>query len=111
MEGELQRIAGVNIRAYRKAKGISQEELADALGVHRTYMGGVERGERNLTLLAEPAGGGDVLKQHALGVTDIAGSLRRIQWLVGHLDHATTGQANRPDSGARSSTLAVGPDD
>jgi transcriptional regulator with XRE-family HTH domain len=50
VEGELQRIAGVNIRAYRKAKGISQEELADALGVHRTYMGGVERGERNLTL-------------------------------------------------------------
>ena len=50
MEGELQRIAGVNIRAYRKAKGISQEELADSLGVHRTYMGGVERGERNLTL-------------------------------------------------------------
>jgi transcriptional regulator with XRE-family HTH domain len=50
VEGELQRIAGVNIRAYRHAKGISQEELAVALGVHRTYMGGVERGERNLTL-------------------------------------------------------------
>ena len=50
MEGELQKIAGANIRAYRTAKGVSQEELADALGVHRTYMGGVERGERNLTL-------------------------------------------------------------
>jgi transcriptional regulator with XRE-family HTH domain len=50
VEGELQRRAGVNIRAYRNAKGISQEELAVALGVHRTYMGGVERGERNLTL-------------------------------------------------------------
>jgi transcriptional regulator with XRE-family HTH domain len=50
VEGELQRIAGANIRAYRYAKGISQEELAIALGVHRTYMGGVERGERNLTL-------------------------------------------------------------
>jgi transcriptional regulator with XRE-family HTH domain len=50
VEGELQRIAGVNIRAYRHAQGISQEELAVALGVHRTYMGGVERGERNLTL-------------------------------------------------------------
>ena len=50
VEGELQRIAGVNIRAYRKLRGVSQEQLADALGVHRTYMGGVERGERNLTL-------------------------------------------------------------
>ncbi|CAN5541918.1 helix-turn-helix transcriptional regulator [soil metagenome] len=50
MQGELQKIAGVNIRAYRKQRGVSQEELADALGVHRTYMGGVERGERNLTL-------------------------------------------------------------
>lgn len=50
MQGDLQRIAGVNIRAYRKSLGLSQEELADTLGVHRTYMGGVERGERNLTL-------------------------------------------------------------
>jgi transcriptional regulator with XRE-family HTH domain len=50
MEGELQRIAGANIRAYRRERGVSQEELADSLGVHRTYMGGVERGERNLTL-------------------------------------------------------------
>lgn len=50
MEGDLQRIAGANIRAIRKKRGVSQEQLADALGVHRTYMGGVERGERNLTL-------------------------------------------------------------
>jgi transcriptional regulator with XRE-family HTH domain len=50
VEGDLQRAVGRNLRAYRQAKGISQESFADELGVHRTYMGGIERGERNLTL-------------------------------------------------------------
>lgn len=50
MEGDLQRIFGKNLRAYRRAKGLSQEAFAEQLGVHRTYMGGLERGERNLTL-------------------------------------------------------------
>ena len=50
MEGELQRRVGMNLRAYRLAEGVSQEALADRLEFHRTYLGGVERGERNLTL-------------------------------------------------------------
>jgi transcriptional regulator with XRE-family HTH domain len=50
MEGDLQRTVGRNLRAYREARGLSQEAFADLLGVHRTYMGGMERGERNLTL-------------------------------------------------------------
>jgi transcriptional regulator with XRE-family HTH domain len=50
MEGDLQRILGRNLRAYREGKNLSQEAFADELGVHRTYMGGIERGERNLTL-------------------------------------------------------------
>jgi transcriptional regulator with XRE-family HTH domain len=50
VEGDLQRAVGRNLRAYRQAKGLSQEAFADELGVHRTYMGSIERGERNLTL-------------------------------------------------------------
>jgi transcriptional regulator with XRE-family HTH domain len=50
MEGDLQRTIGRNLRAYRQARGLSQEDFAHVLGVHRTYMGGIERGERNLTL-------------------------------------------------------------
>jgi transcriptional regulator with XRE-family HTH domain len=50
MEGDLQRVVGRNLRAYRQAQGLSQEAFAELVGVHRTYMGGLERGERNLTL-------------------------------------------------------------
>jgi transcriptional regulator with XRE-family HTH domain len=50
VEGDLQRSIGRNLRAYRKSKGLSQEAFADVFGFHRTYMGGIERGERNLSL-------------------------------------------------------------
>ena len=39
-----------NIRTFRKAHGISQEELADMCELHRTYIGSIEREERNVTL-------------------------------------------------------------
>lgn len=50
MEGDLQLRLGRNLRAHRLAEGMSQEAFADRLGVHRTYMGGLDRGERNVTL-------------------------------------------------------------
>lgn len=42
---------GVAVRARRRQNGWSQEEFADRVGLHRTYIGDVERGERNLSLL------------------------------------------------------------
>jgi transcriptional regulator with XRE-family HTH domain len=41
---------GDRVRELRQTRGISQEDLAFKSGMHRTYLGGIERGERNPTL-------------------------------------------------------------
>lgn len=41
---------GINIRRYRKERGLSQEALADKVGLAVTYVGQIERGLRNPTL-------------------------------------------------------------
>jgi transcriptional regulator with XRE-family HTH domain len=44
-------VIGNNVRYLRKKIGISQEELGDVAGLDRTYIGGIERGERNVSAL------------------------------------------------------------
>lgn len=50
MSGELQVTVGKNVRRIREDRGLTQEGLADLIGVHRTYVGSLEAGSRNLTL-------------------------------------------------------------
>jgi transcriptional regulator with XRE-family HTH domain len=48
--GTIQKQFGYRVRDLRLAKDLSQEELAFRAGIHRTYLGGIERGERNPAL-------------------------------------------------------------
>lgn len=47
---DIRKIVAKNLKHYRKAKGYSQEALALKVGIHRTYVSGVERGIRNPTI-------------------------------------------------------------
>ncbi len=48
---EIRKRFGEQVRKIRLIQGISQENLAERANLHRTYIGSVERGERNISLL------------------------------------------------------------
>lgn len=50
MSDELKQL-GFEIRHHRNQLGYSQESFAKVAGIHRSYMGGIERGERNICVL------------------------------------------------------------
>lgn len=47
---DIAKTVGNRLRSYRRAQGLSQEKLAEHAGLHPTYIGQVERGEKNLTI-------------------------------------------------------------
>lgn len=50
MLSDARKVFASRLRQIRQLKGLSQEELADMAGLHRTYVGSVERSERNISI-------------------------------------------------------------
>lgn len=68
----LREVLAKNVRLFRNKIGISQEALANESGLHRTYIGSIERGERNVSVdnIAKIAKALNVKPQQLLSVVD-----------------------------------------
>jgi transcriptional regulator with XRE-family HTH domain len=51
LEPRLAKVIGARVHAKRLAAGLSQEQLGEHADIHRTYIGAVERGEKNVTVV------------------------------------------------------------
>ena len=51
MKNKILEIFGETVRGIRLKRGLSQEKLAEKANLHRTYIGMIERGEKNITLI------------------------------------------------------------
>ena len=109
MKGQIQNVVGRNIRVWRRAQGLSQETFGEQVGWHRTFVGAVERGERNLTLqsverIAEELGIHplDLLwDQEAIVVTFDADGRGRFRPRAATLKAADSGGSASPGRAAR----------
>ena len=68
---------GLAVRKYRERLGVSQEELARRAGIHRTYVGDVERGERNISVV-------NMMRLARALNTDLSKLVREMERHLGH---------------------------
>jgi len=101
-------IFGKTVRALRSAAGYSQEGFADAIHVHRTYMGTIERGEGNPTLdmIARMAHGlnlslSQLFEAVEAGQPDVAADITPSQSTKAHRTPQRPGNARLPRAGDR----------
>jgi transcriptional regulator with XRE-family HTH domain len=96
---DIQKQVGARIRELRVAKGLSQEDLAASCNLHRTYVGLIERGQRNLTLgtvetiagalgvsvsylFAPLSGPARAVKREGITVSELPDHIRAIQQIL-----------------------------
>lgn len=97
---DLQRVLGRNVRELRLRFGLSQEAFGDQVGLHRTYIGGVERGERNLTLQTVNRLG------EVLGVEPVA---LLIDWDSGQMPHDPHAASSAAEPALRAASSGADP--
>lgn len=87
----LLRTIGYTIRTFRLERGLSQESLADRANIDRSYMSGIERGLRNISILniARIASALDV------SIRDLVGQVELVRRLSRDMDEAALGEALR----------------